>query len=88
MGFLLPENITWKELESGFVLLNLSDGAYYTLNETASSVFRCILENKDENGIVSDMLAEYNVDQNHVAADIKELLGFLKSEGLAETAKT
>lgn len=88
MGFLLPENISWKELKSGFILLNLSDGAYYTLNETASSVFRCILENKDENEIVSDMLSEYSVDQDHAAADINELLGLLKSEGLMETAKT
>lgn len=86
MSFTIPDNITWKNLDVGVVLLNLESGAYYTLNETASIVWRELLEGHDETQIVSALENEYEADQATLDADVREQLQFFVDEGLLLSA--
>lgn len=82
MSFTIPDNITWKNLEAGVVLLNLGSGAYYTLNETASEIWRELLEGKGAEEIVSVLTEVYEAEPDTLSADVHEQLQFFVEEGL------
>ncbi len=84
MDFSIPESISWKNLDSGIVLLDLVDGAYYTLNETATVIMQGVLDGKTEKEIVSAIVQKYNCEEGQAANDIQEQLSYLISEGLLE----
>lgn len=77
----VPEHITWKNLATGVVLLNLTDSTYYVLNETASVLWRAILEGKDEGGLASCLTAAFDCSTEQAIADSKETLEYFRKEG-------
>lgn len=82
MKFEIPEHVTWKNLDSGYVLLDLRSSNYYTLNETASFIWQHIIEEKDSEQISTLMLETYNCEQDHARKDIQEQVDFLIKENL------
>jgi len=44
--FVANEHIVWRENEGKFVLLNSSNGHYYTVNATGSFLWKCMIENQ------------------------------------------
>ena len=53
-----------------------------SLNETARDIFRLIQEGKDEDGIVAQMLQEYDVTEEKLRPEVQNLIAQLRSEGL------
>ena len=53
-----------------------------SLNETARDIFRLIQEGKDEDGIVAQMLQEYDVTEGKLRPEVQNLIAQLRSEGL------
>ena len=53
-----------------------------SLNETARDIFRLIQEGKDEDGIVAQMLQEYDVTEDKLRPEVQALIGQLREEGL------
>ncbi|MGN0535800.1 MAG: PqqD family protein [Eubacterium sp.] len=53
-------------------------------NPTAAFVFELLKTEQSEDSIVNAMLEKYEVDEETVRADIRELLALLKSKGLIE----
>ena len=53
-----------------------------SLNETARDIFRLIQEGKDEDGIVAQMLQEYDVTEDKLRPEVQNLIAQLRSEGL------
>ncbi len=84
MPYTIPDNITWKNLDAGVVLLNLDSGAYYTLNETASHIWRDLLEGRDEAVIIEGLAQAYDADAQTLGADVREQLQFFVDEGLID----
>ena len=82
MHLSIPENISWKNLQPGIVLLNLRNGVYYTLNETATAIMHGILDGKSEEDIVSALVEEYDCKKEQALDDFREQVTFLISEGL------
>jgi hypothetical protein len=82
MVFSIPEAISWKNLESGIVLLDLVNGAYYTLNETATVIMQCVLDGKTEQDIIAIIMKEYDCEEARATNDVQEQLAFLINEGL------
>lgn len=84
MGNNIPGHVTWKILKTGTVLLNLNNGAYYTLNRTASEIWDNIIAKKDREEIVSAVCDRYDCSPEQAENDVNETLTFLLSEGLLE----
>ena len=53
-----------------------------SLNETARDIFRLIQEGKDEDGIVAQMLQEYDVTEDKLRPEVQNLIAQLRSEGV------
>jgi hypothetical protein len=78
----VSENVTWKNLGSSVVLLNLVDSSYYVLNETASLAFRAVLGGKTSQQIAASFSEEYDCSADQAAADVAETIEYLEKEGL------
>ena len=40
MSYVISKSHTWKPLKESVVILNLEEGSYYTLNDTASLIWK------------------------------------------------
>jgi hypothetical protein len=78
----VSENITWKNLGSSVVLLNLLDSSYYVLNETASLAFRGVLEGKTNQQIAESFVEQFDCRTEQAVADVAETIEYLSREGL------
>ena len=85
-GFRIPDHITWKNLKSGVVLLNLNSSDYFTLNEVASLIWRDLVEGAPRERTIERILDEYDCDGEQARADLEVQLGFFLEEGLLESA--
>ena len=84
-GFRIPDHITWKNLKSGVVLLNLNSSDYFTLNEVASLIWRDLVEGAPRERTVERIFDEYDCDEEQARADLEVQLGFFLEEGLLES---
>ena len=84
MAFKIPDNITWKVLKSGTVLLNITSGNYYTLNETASHIWDNIVTQKDRHEIILSLCELYDCSRDQAETDVEDTFSFFTREGLLE----
>lgn len=83
--FTLAENIKWRKVDESIVLLNVQDGSYFSMNETAKDFFSHSMEGKTFDEVVSAVAAEYEVTEEQVRDDAAELFGKLLEENLLIT---
>lgn len=76
----LYDNIVCKELPDTLVLLNVDDGDYFTLNETAAFIVRLINNGKDKSDILSEMKSAYDCDDQEMESDYDSVLSYLKEK--------
>jgi hypothetical protein len=87
MSLRLSESVTWKNLGTSMVLLNLLDSTYYVLNETASLAVRGILDGKTYQQITESIVDEYDCSADEAVADAKEAFDYMLKEGLLHQAE-
>ena len=78
----IPENITWKKMDEGIVVLKLETGDYFTLNETAGYIWNQLIEKQSYEAMVSNFLDQFECEANEVKQDIEETLEYFESEEL------
>jgi hypothetical protein len=78
----VSENVTWKNLGSSVVLLNLTDSSYYVLNETASLAFQGMRAGRSNRRIAESFVEEYDCTADQAVADVEEVYEYLIREGL------
>lgn len=66
------------------MLVHLPSNRVFELNHTGSRVWDLIGEGVTFDGIVQALAAEFDMDANGVAADVTELIGWLRDEGLIQ----
>lgn len=64
------------------VLVDLNAKRYYTLNETATHVWRLLEKHCTFAEIVNELTAIYDVTDAHAAASVERLLSDLRMRGL------
>lgn len=64
------------------VLVDLNSKRYYTLNETATLVWRALEKGQSKAEIVSQMTAAYDVTPERAAASVDALVSSLQSHHL------
>ena len=76
------EHITWKNLSSGYVLLNLDSGEYYALNETASAIWKGFIEQQSNGDIANTLCKDFDCDLEQSNQDILDFFDYLAEEKL------
>jgi hypothetical protein len=75
-------NVIAKRLEEGIVLVDMSTNSIFELNETGSRVWELLIQCEDVDGVVGQLVEEFEVDQARATQEVKCLLARLQSEGL------
>ena len=85
MTYVLPDNFTWKELKSGIVVLNLDSSDYYTLNDTASTIWRAVMDGCDDDAIAQRLTEEYDCPPDVARRDVREQMERFCDDGMLVT---
>jgi hypothetical protein len=87
----LPETIiqaapnqVFSEISNESVILNLSQGTYYGLNEVGTQIWHLIQTPTSVDAIVAQLLEEYDVSPEECRASVLALANSLQQQGLAE----
>jgi hypothetical protein len=78
----IPDDVVFEVLGEDTVLLQLESGDYFTLNGSATRAWQLIEEHGDLDRVREAMLAEYEVAEAQLSADLDRLVGDLVGRGL------
>jgi len=71
-------------LSEDAVILDLSSGVYYQLNEIGAYIWKLIQEPRTIDVLVASLLEQYEVEKKRCEADLLELLGDMAEHGLID----
>jgi len=74
MAYTLTDEFVWKEIGQQVVVLQFETGAYWTLNDTASFIWKSMVEGCSADEAAERLAAEFNVGKDSAQADIQEFL--------------
>lgn len=85
----LKEGFILKEIAGSWVVVPVGDNLVdfqmmMTLNETGAFLWNQLKEGKSEEELVDALLAEYCVEHETAAADVKEFLQALSEKGVLQ----
>ncbi len=78
----VPEDVLFHELSGEAVLLNLTTGKYYGLDEVGTRMWQLILDQAKLESAYKILLDEYEVDEEQLASDLIHLIDSLAEQGL------
>lgn len=84
----LPQRITlspevlFRELDGEAVMLDLETECYYGLDEVGTRIWQLFAQCGETEGVVTQMLAEYDVEEEQLRHDLAILLAELAEAGL------
>lgn len=78
-------NVLAKVIEGEAILINVSTGAYYSLNGIGGLVWQWIEKEKSLQEILLALTRDYNVETDTALEDIQKLLATMEKEGLITT---
>jgi hypothetical protein len=73
-----------SKIDDETLILNLDTGFYYTLDSVGGEIWERLMENQDEQRIVSAIADSYNADPGQIRKDFQELVAELEKEGLIQ----
>ena len=76
------EKVVWRALDKDCILLHLTSGIYYTLNEVGTFLWKSFDGKRRLQDIYEEMLDRYEVDPEAAKNDLFELMEDLVKEGL------
>lgn len=82
----LSPDVVFRDLDGEAVILDLSSGTYFGLNEVGTRVWRLVDEGRDPSQIVEIVATEYAADRETIARDVERLLDDLSSRRLIVSA--
>jgi len=83
----IAEGVLFQELQGEAVLLNLTTGIYLGLDQIGTRIWQLLQEDGSLHRVMEVMLAEYDVTQEKLAADLLNLVGQMEKQGLLSVAK-
>jgi len=86
--FVRNSDVSWKTLEDKCILLHLSSGYYYTLNEVGRFLWESLDGKKKLEEIYKEIINHYSVDTETAKNDILKIIQNLTKEGLVEEYET
>jgi hypothetical protein len=80
----VSDDTLFQELSGETVLLELSRGVYYGLDEVGTRIWNLLAEGRSLEETVDVLVEEYDVDRVRGAADVLRLVGELEERRLLE----
>ena len=80
--FRLSPDVLYRDLEGQAVILDLSSGLYFGLNEVGTRIWTLIGEGRSVADIVQILSREYEADASNIERDVRELADALLSRNL------
>ena len=80
------EECAAKVIDGEAVLINLSNGTYYSMDKVGGFIWSLIAEGRTVGDITDSVVASYDVDRDRALADLDRLLGELAAEKLVTPA--
>jgi Coenzyme PQQ synthesis protein D (PqqD) len=87
MNIRISDDVVFRDLSGEAVILNLSSGVYFGLDEIGTRMWHLLTEYGDEEEVIKVLLMEYEVQERQVRQDLQDLIrqlmdrGLLKNEG-------
>ena len=78
--YTLNRDVAFREVDGSILLVNLKSGFYYSLNGTATFVYRLLNQNQGIPEILRAMCAAYDVPEDTARRDLEECLETLVRE--------
>lgn len=80
----VPEQVVFRELENETVLLNLSTGFYFGLDDVGTRMWLALEKHGTLEQAVFDLLDEFEVESAELQRDLQSLAQELCDQGLLE----
>ncbi len=78
----VPPFVMLQELGDEIVVANLDTGIYFSLNEVAARIWALLQDSESINAVVTEMMDEYDIDEETIRADVMTLLHHFEENGL------
>lgn len=76
------EHVAWRVLDEETVVLDTTDGHYFTLNPTATVVWLALVEGRTLGEAVDELCQNYDVEPKQALLDAESSVATWLSEGL------
>lgn len=85
----LEKNIIVREIAGEYILIPTGEAALkmtgiFAVTEVGAEIWKRLSQGKDEDAVIAELLAEYEVDEATLRQDYAEFIGRLVDSGLAE----
>jgi Coenzyme PQQ synthesis protein D (PqqD) len=84
--FQIPKDIQFRQVAGESILLNLSAGTYFCLNEIGASMWQGLAEHGEIEPVVQALLEEYDVEEDRLRSDLLDLVEQLLEKDLLQRA--
>ena len=81
-AFSVNSNIVWREVDNELVLVNLDNGYYYTLNDSARVIWEVIAKEGNIDAVKNELIRVYDIAVGTVEKDIDTTLDGFVAEKL------
>jgi len=82
MTIRIVKEVVWTKLGDEVAILNSATGTYFGLDSVGSRIWCLIAEGMAQDDLVSALLAEYQVDEQELRADLQTLIDQLAGKSL------
>lgn len=82
MKYVHCDNIDWKKFDEESVLLNLSTGYYFRLNQVGTFIWPMINRENNISDIVNRVVVKFDVSQRQARTDVHNFIEQLLAEQL------
>lgn len=80
------EEVAAEVLDGEAVLINLSNGMYYSIDGVGGRIWELVEQGHDVAGMVDDLMLRYEVDHRTMESDLEKFIGELVAENLVVPA--
>jgi hypothetical protein len=80
--FQLSPDVLYRDLDGQAVILDLSSGLYFGLNEVGTRIWMLMSEGRDVDDIAQILSGEYEADQSAIEQDVRDLTDALRARKL------
>jgi hypothetical protein len=82
MKITIPDSVLSTELDDEGVLLDLETGEYFGLDEVGMQMWKILRANGDLDAAQAALLAQYDVEEDALARDLREFIAKLAERKL------
>jgi hypothetical protein len=84
---MIPPDVLFRDLNGEAVILNLTDGKYYGLDEVGTRMWELLSESGRLDQTFQTLLQEYDVAPDQLQTDLLRLVDELVSRGLLDVKR-